>query len=93
MVFYGTQNFLEVLAKVKADEHECGDPHHCARVCEEGEAAVFDFRRSGDDCREVTDAGDKVANHERPVADLIEPRMHTLNVLLLDVQKLSHTRM
>ncbi len=92
MVFHRAQNFLEVLAKVKTDEHECGDPHHRARICEQGEAAVFHLRRSRDDCSEVTHTGDKVAHHERPVADFIEPCMHTLNVLFLDMQEFSDTR-
>src|SRR5258706_10713893 len=93
MVFHCAQNLRPAPSKVIADEHKCGDPHHRSRICEQGEAAVFHLRRPCDNCSEVTHTGDKVAHHECPVADFIEPRMHTLNVLILDVQKLSHARM
>src|SRR5438552_8336090 len=89
MVFYGAQNLRPPLAKVKTDKHKWGNPPHSAPICVQCKAAKADLRRSRHNRGEVTHAGDKVAHHQRPVADLVEPRMHAFNVFFLDVQKLS----
>jgi hypothetical protein len=92
MVFHCVQYFRPALAKVKSDKHKCGYPDHSATVRVQRKTAIANLRGARDNRGEVTHSWNKVADHQRPVADPIEPRMHALNVFFLDVQKLSKAR-
>src|SRR5260370_30197008 len=92
MMLYGVQNHEEILPEVIADEKESADPDGGAAVCEKREGTILQFRRPRDDRGEVTDTGDEVTGHQRPVADSIEPIVYPRDVIVLDAHQPAQAR-
>src|SRR5579863_10197297 len=64
---------LPVIAKKIAERKERADPQESAAVGERGESPVFEARSSGDNRRQMADAGNEIAGYQRPMAQMLEP--------------------
>ncbi len=93
MVFDQSENLRPLFSEVISDEKEGADPDGGAAVCIHCEVMKLEFRRSGDDRGEMAYSWNVVANHERPMADAIEPIVNAADMLIFDVQKAADGRM
>ena len=76
------QYFLIALSEMISDENERADPCGGSAISEKRKRPVFQLGRPGYNRGEMPDAGNKVADDERPMADPIEPIMHQLDTLV-----------
>ena len=81
------QNLFPARAEVIADEEKRAHPQQRARVRENREPVVFQLGRARHNRGEMPDAGDKIADHQRPMADPVKPVVHPPDLLVANMQQ------